>query len=986
MTFDSPPGRPRDPRVAVAEPPGRRSRTLLTTLVVLGVLLLAFVIFTGFYTDLLWYRSVDASSVFTTQLWARVAMLLMFGGAMALIVGFNMWLAYRVRPVFRPMSPEQQSLERYRMALDPVRRFLGIGIPVFLGLLAGVSATAEWQTWLQWRNATEFGVTDPQFGLDVGFYVFTLPFIRFVLGFLFAAVVLSFVAALVVHYIYGSVRLQPADDRFSRAAQAHLMVLIGVFILLKAVSYWFDRYELSLSTDDFVTGITYKDVKAVLPGLTILTWISLICAILFFIAAFRSAGTLAITSLVLLVGSALLVGSIYPQFVQSVQVRPNELVSEAPYIQRNIEATRASYGLDEVEVTPYAAAATATPEALKASEGTIRNVRLLDPAIVSPTFQALQQFRAFYQFPDSLDVDRYDIDGTIRGTTIAVRELNLDGIPASQRNWTNDHVIYTHGFGVVAAYDNTVQTDGAPSFFERDLPPQGLLDVEQPRIYFGENSPAYSIVGAPDGAPNRELDYPDDSAPNGQATYTYTGSGGVPIGNPVDRVLFAAKYQEPNILLSDLVNEDSRILEVRDPRDRVEKVAPWLTVDADPYPVVVEGRVKWIVDAYTTTDRYPNATQVPFNEATTDAISQRSSNLPSQARTQINYIRNSVKATVDAYDGTVTLYAWDESDPLLETWEKIFPGTVQPKSAMPESVLAHVRYPEDIFKVQRLVFARYHVTDPGGFYSGQDFWTVPNDPTQSTPVFQPPYYLQVQMPNSADPAFSLTTTYAPQRRQTLAAFMAANSEPGENYGKIRVLQLPSSTSIPGPAQVQNAFESDSVVAPQLALLRRNAQVEFGNLLSLPVAGGVLYVEPVYVRATATESYPLLQKVLVGFGNKVAMEDTLPEALAVVFGTDSNPGTGNGNGNGNGNGGTPTPTPNPGTGTAEERLAQAIVDAQAAYEEGQQALAAGDFAAYGEAQARLEQALQDAAAAQRELGLTPAPTATASPSPSPGTTT
>jgi uncharacterized membrane protein (UPF0182 family) len=530
--------------------------------------------------------------VFTTQLWARLGLLLVFGLGMALIVGLNMWLAYHYRPVFRIMSPEQQSLERYRMALDPIRRFAFIAIPAFLGLLAGVSATAEWQTYLEWRNATEFGVTDPQFGLDVSFYVFQLPFLRFVLGFLFAVVVLSFLTAFVVHYLYGGIRLQPADDRFSRAAQAHLMVLVGIFVLLKAGAYWLDRYELSLSTDDFVPGMTYKDVNALLPGLTILTWISLICALLFFFAAFRNAGTLAVTSLVLLVGSALLVGSIYPAFVQSVQVRPTENEREAPFIQRNIDATRAAYGLADVEVTPYAASETATEQAIEASKGTIDNIRLLDPAIVSPTFRALQQIRSSYRFPDSLDVDRYTLEGERRGATIAVREINLEGIPASQRNWNNDHIVYTHGFGVVAAYDNT-SIAGQPAFFEKDLPPTGLLDVDQPRIYFGEYSPPYSIVGAPEGAAPQELDFPDDNAPNGQASYTYTGKGGIDVGSPINKLLFTAKYQEPNILLSDNVNEASKILEVRDPRERVEKVAPWLTVDGDPYPVVVEGRVLW---------------------------------------------------------------------------------------------------------------------------------------------------------------------------------------------------------------------------------------------------------------------------------------------------------------------------------------------------------------------------------------------------------
>jgi uncharacterized membrane protein (UPF0182 family) len=965
VTFDTPSGGGgRGGRAAVAEPPARRSRTLVTTLVVLGVILFVFVIFTSFYTDLLWYQSVDASSVFTTQLWTRLGLLLGFGLLMALAVGLNMWIAYRTRPVFRLMSPEQASLERYRMALDPLRRPAVIGIPLVIGLLAGVSATAEWKTWLLWRNSTDFGVTDPQFGMDVSFYTFTLPFLRFVLGFLFAAVVLGFIAAAVVHYIYGGIRLQPADDRFSRAARAHLSILVGIFILLKAAAYWLDRYELSLSTDDYVPGVTYKDVNAVLPGLTILVFVSIFCALLFFVSAFRETMTVAVASLVLLVATALVVGTIYPAFVQSVQVKPQELPRETPYIQNNIDATRAAYGLADTEVVQYQAKDFATEAAVKASAGTIENIRLLDPAIVSPTYKALQAIRNFYAFPDSLDIDRYLIDGKSRGTVIAARELNLAGIGDSQRNWANDHIVYTHGFGVVAAYDNTSDA-GKPAFFEQDLPPTGLLDVAQPRIYFGENSPVYSIVGGPADGPKRELDFPTD---NGQENYTYTGSGGVPTGSPLNRLLFAVKYQEPNIVLSDLINPESRILEVRDPRDRVKKVAPWLEVDGDPYPAVIDGKVIWMLDAYTTSDAYPNATPTSFGDATTDTVTQRASNIAAQSRNQVNYIRNSVKATVDAYNGTVTLYEWDTQDPVLQTWMKAFPGVVQPRASMPQGVVDHVRYPEDIFKVQRQIFAKYHVTDPVGYFSGQDFWNVPNDPTKPTASSaQPPYYLQVQMPSQTRPTFSLTTTFAPQRRQTLAAFMAANSEPGPDYGKLRVLQLPSNTTIPGPAQVQNNFESDPAVAQQLSLLRRGgSDVELGNLLSLPVAGGVLYVEPVYIRATGSEGFPLLQKVLVGYGTKVAFEDTLGQALAKVFGTSTAPTN-------------PTEPQPPSNLTVQEQLVAAIAAAQLAYEDGRAALAKGDFTAYGQAQDRLAKALEQAAAAQKQLGLKGADTPTPEPS-------
>ncbi len=971
MTYDAPMGGGgRDEHDVAVEMGSRRGRTLITTLVVLGLLLLIAMIFTGFYTDWLWYQSVNATSVFTTSLTTKIGLLIVFGLLMAVIVGGNMWLAYRVRPEYQFMSPEQASLERYRVALEPLRGIALVGIPAVLGLLAGVSATSEWDSWLLFRNATLFGVTDPQFGMDVSFYAFTLPFLRFILGFLFTAIALALIVSVIVHYVYGGLRIQPAGDRASRAAQSHVSILVGLFVLVKAAAYWLDRYDVSLSTDDYVPGVTYKDVNALLPGLTILVFVALICAVLFFVSAIRPGMALAGTSLVLLIGTSLIVGSIYPAFVESVQVKPTELPRETPYIQNNINATRDAFGLSQADVTQYAATDSTTADAVKASSGTIENIRLLDPAVVSPTYKALQAIRNFYAFPDSLDVDRYLIKGKQRGTVISVRELNLAGIGDSQRNWANDHIVYTHGFGVVAAYDNT-SNSGKPAFFESDLPPTGLLDVAQPRVYFGENSPAYSIVGAPAGAPQRELDYPDDQSANGQATYTYTGSGGVSIGSFFNRLLYAFKYQEPNMILSDLVNTDSRILEVRDPRSRVEKVAPWLTTDGDPYPAVINGKVLWFVDGYTTSAVYPDATPTSFDDATADALTQRSTNVTAQPRQQISYIRNSVKATVDAYNGTVTLYEWDTKDPILQTWMKAFPGTVTPRAQMPQAVVDHVRYPEDLFKVQRQVFAKYHVTDPAAFFSGQDFWNVPNDPTKPTESSaQPPYYLQVQMPGTDHVSFSLTTTFAPQRRQTLAAFMAVDSEPGPDYGKLRLLQLPSNTTIPGPAQVQNNFESDPTVSQQLSLLRRGgSDVQLGNLLSLPVAGGVLYVEPVYIRATSADGFPLLQKVLAGYGTKVAFRDTLGQALTDVFGTTT---TTDG-------GATPSPTPS-GSLTAQQRLTAAIAAAQTAYNDGRAALAKGDFTAYGEAQKRLERALNEAAAAQHDLGF-PSSSPSASPSPS-----
>jgi uncharacterized membrane protein (UPF0182 family) len=586
-------------------------------------------------------------------------------------------------------------------------------------------------------------------------------------------------------------------------------------------------------------------------------------------------------------------------------------------------------------------------------------------------------------------VDRYPIDGQLRGSVVAVREINLAGIPEGQRNWTNERAVFTHGYGLVAAYDNTALSNGQPDFFESNIPPTGGLEVAEPRVYFGELSPTYSIVGGPKGSQPIELDYPDDASPTGQKTNTYQGDGGVPMGSFFGRMLFATKFQDSNILLSDLINPDSRILWDRDPLTRVEKVAPWLTLDQDPYPIVADGRIKWIVDGYTTSNAYPYSSRVSLSDATSDSISTRAVPVGLMPQDQLNYVRNSVKAVVDAYDGTVTLYAWEPDDPVLQTWMKAFPGTVTSVDKMSQEVFDHVRYPQDIFKVQRVIMSRYHVTDPNTFYNGTDVWIVPFDPTVApAQVFQPPYYLSLKMPGQEEAAFSITTTFAPQRRQTLAAFMAVNSTPGEDYGTMRVLQLPSNTTIPGPQQVQNNFESDPVVSSQLSLLRRGgSEVEFGNLLSLPFNGGLLYVEPVYIRAT-TDGYPLLRKVLVGYGSNVALEDTLDVALEKVFSTDPNatpeaiPDEG-----GDLTVPTPAPTepalpseptapaepdaPNPTqppapTGDPIADLAAAIADAQAAYDAGREALKTGDFTAYDQAQKALAEALQRAAEAEARL--------------------
>ena len=804
-------------------------------------------------------------------------------------------------------------------------------------------------------------------------------------GFAFSAVLLALIAAIGTHYLYAGIKLQGPGNRVTRAAQIHLSILLGFLVLVKAYAYWLDRYGLTVSQSTITSGwagATYKDVHAVLPAKNILIVIALMCALLFFINAGRliaqrgipevnrggHAWALPALGVGLMVLSSVTIGGVYPLVVQQFQVNPSQAVKEAPYIQRNIDATRTAYGLDNVDVKPYNAKTDVTADQLAGDANTTAQIRILDPALVSATFDQTQQVRGFYSFPDTLSVDRYDRSGVSQDSVVAVRELNLNGVAQSQRNWVNDHLKYTHGYGFVAAEGNNRDvTTGLPVYFEQNIPTSGDLTKQgayEPRVYFGENSPEYSIVGAPKGSTPAEFDYPDDSNASGnQQSNTYQGAGGVPAGSFFNKLLYATKFEDMKVLLSSGINKDSRILYDRDPKQRVQSVAPWLTIDGDAYPAVIDGRVQWIVDGYTTTSAYPYSTTTSLSAVAADSLTN-ATRTPLGAGS-VNYIRNSVKATVDAYDGTVKLYTWDATDPILKAWSKAFPGTVLPKADISPELLAHLRYPQDLFKAQRDILSRYHVTTAPEFFGGSSFWTVPPDPTKTgDSADQPPYFLTLKMPDQAAPSFSLTSTLVPAKRQNLAAFMAVDSDPGPDYGKIRILELPAGSTIPGPSQVQNAFRSNTEVAQLINILKSGSSstVIEGNLLTLPVGGGLLYVEPVYVQATGGSApYPLLQKVLVSFGSNIALRDTLQQALDAVFAGNSGASTGEKPGAGTGTG----PTTGPGApGAASQPLKDALAAMQKAQAEASAALAKTppDWTAYGAAQQAFQTALTTALSA------------------------
>ncbi len=970
-----------------------RPRLLVPVVAVVAVLLIIGGVGVSLYTDLLWYSSVGFTTIFTTVLRTKLLLFVLFGLVMTLLVGANVAVAYRMRPPFRPMSLEQQNLERYRVAVEPfLRAVLLLGSAVF-GLFAGLSAAARWETWLLWRNATPFRAVDAQFGRDISFFTFTYPFERFVLGFLLTAVILALIATAATHYLFGGVRLQTVGEKVSPAARAHLSVLLGIVILLKAYAYYLDRFGLAFSERGRVQGPGFTDVNAVLPAKNILIGIAVVCALLFFANIVVRNIMLPAGALGLLVVSAVVIGGVYPAYTQQFRVKPNEIQREAPFIQRNIEATRAAYGIADTEITPYRASQDVDPEQLQAQAASVDNARLLDPNVLAPTFEQLQRLTFYFGVDNQLDIDRYEFDGELQDFVVAAREIDIANLSGAQRSWINERLAYTHGNGLIAAPADRVDEEGRPLFED---PAVAAIELDQTRIYYGELSPDYSIVNTN----QPEIDGPrgltQGQAPGGadqdaeQATFSYDGDGGVQLSNLVRKLAYAAKYREVNLLLSDAIRDDSRLMYIREPRERVQKVAPFLELDSDPYPAAVDGRIVWIVDGYTTSAGYPYSQRTVLGNATADSQSTNR-RLPQE---QVNYIRNSVKATVDAYDGTVTLYEFGAPDPVLQSWNKAFGGDLlQPESAISESLRAHLRYPEGLFKVQRQLLTQYHVTDAREFFSRENFWEIPTDPaaavngassnapavpvgTPQQPFIdaaagsgpdQPPFYSQLRFPGQPGPSFRLSTSFTGLNRPNLAAFASVSSDP-EDYGQIRVLELPRSNPPNGPGQVANQFLSEQVVADALFPFRQNrAEVTFGNLLTLPAGDGLLYVQPVFVRAQGGESFPTLQRVLVSFGNDVAANTTLARSLADLFGAPAPveqpvPGVSPGRSPG------ASPAPVPAGDTAS-----LIAEADAAFRAGEGALRAGDFAAYGQAQDRLRAALDQLASASGQA---------ASPTPSP----
>lgn len=1008
--------RPNRPRKGAS----RGNKILIGIVLALAIVVGLFFALAQFITDVMWYDQLGFQSVIWTQLGTRIGLWIAYALLLAGVSFISATLAIRARPDAADGSTirvKGDTIEIGKGVSSRNARRVAVVVSLIVGLIFGAQFNSNWSEILLMFNAQSFGTTDPQFGLDNGFYVFVLPGLRLIMSAVSLLLLAGIIFSVITHVLMGGIRItMPVNGRglFNITKRARRQ--IGIWLMLNMFAWAANQVVGVFSTltteGSRITGATYTTVNATIPVTFVMAAITVILGVVLGIWIMKSHAlegqapiavrasealkawkvpTVAIASAVVV---SLVLTVAWPMLLQRFRVNPNAQEMESTYIQRNIDATRAAYGLNKVKTEQYKATTEGEAGALADSAESTAQIRLLDPQIVSPTFKQLQQSKQYYTFADTLSVDKYEVDGVSQDTVIAARELDLDGL--DNRNWVNDHTVYTHGYGVVAAYGNKVTSDGQPKFFESGIPTQGkLTDSEQyePRIYFSPNASEYSIVGAPDGTKSWEFDYPTGSE---GATNTFKGDGGPKIGNIFSRLLYAIRFGSDQILFSDRVNANSQILYDRSPKERVAKVAPYLTLDGRVYPAVVDGRVKWIVDGYTTSDAYPYSQMTDLGDATKDSTTETSSTVTGLNSQNANYIRNSVKATVDAYDGSVDLYVWDESDPVIKAWEQIFPGQYHQLSEISGDLMSHLRYPESLFKVQRELLAKYHVSSANQFFSGEDFWQIPVDPTESQQaqqrdILQPPYYLTLQTGGSNEPVFSLTSSYIPagsSTREILTGFLSVDSDAGNekgkigsNYGTIRLQELPKDSNVPGPGQAQNNFNASADVSKELNLLESGStNVQRGNLLTLPLGGGLVYVQPVYVKSSGSTSFPLLKKVLVAFGDQVGFANTLDEALDQVFGGNSGAsagdaenvegGTSSGKtddktdssgqqGDTSQGGSTDSSTGNDTSGTASGDLKNALNDAAQAMKDSDAAMKKGDWSAYGEAQKKLQEALNKA---------------------------
>ena len=958
---------------------------MIAVVVVLVVLFLSARGLAGFYTDYLWFDSVGFGSTWRGLLWARFAPTAVFTVLFFVLMLVSLTVADRLAPRTRTMGPEDELLARYQHSVGPYSGRIRIAVSAFFALVTGGSVASQWQQWILFTNAKSFGIDDPQFHKDVGFYVFRLPFLTFLFDWLFAALIIILIVTAVAHYLNGGIRLQSPFQRVTPQVKAHLSVILALMALVKTAQYYYARFQLNFSTRGVVEGASKTDVAAQLPALNLLMVISIVAAALFVWNIWRRGWVLPIIAVGLWAFVSLVIGTIVPVVYQQFFVQPNELQKEQPYIARNIHATREAFDLNKVAVKNFPYQQNLNAQSIVDNSTTIENTRLWDPPVILRNFQLFQALQTFYKFAD-VDVDRYVIDGKLVQTLIAARELNPADLPS--QTWVNRHLVYTHGYGAVLSPSNSASSVGQPNYELSDIPPQGKIPLQRPEVYFGENLAGFSLVDAK----QKEFNYPQKGADNN--FNRYHGTGGVELSSWLRRAAFALRFNDFNVLISGQITPKTKVLYLRDILERVRKAAPFLHYDADPYPVIADGRLVWMVDGYTTSSKYPYSQSFSGTGGLNGSF---------------NYVRNSVKATIDAYDGTVKFYVIDPKDPVIQAYRSAFPHLFTDYDKMPAAIKKHLRYPQDLFGAQTDVYRTYHMTNTTTFYNKADLWEVSPDPgsgevaapslndaTAQTPTTTntpqaasstgkriDPIYLLVRLPDAKTEQFILLRPFVPVSKgnalQNLVSFMVAKSDPAQ-YGDLQSFTMPTGKSaVDGPVQVNSTILNTAAISQQFTLLnQQGSRVVQGSLQLIPIEDSLLYIRPIYV-LSASQKQPAFRFVVVFYAGQAVIDTTVKKALAQFpqfqgIATPSTPSTPGGTG---GTGGT-TPT-NP---TVESILTQA----SRVYNEAQDALKAGDFAQYGTLSKQLGQLLQQASDALANPSKAGSSTSSTSTSSSTSTTT
>jgi uncharacterized membrane protein (UPF0182 family) len=927
--------------------------------------------FATFYTDALWFSSVNLHSVWLKLFETKVGLLVVFSLIFAVALTASLLVAERLAPKGPSLDAEDEFVKRYQEVIGPYARWLRVGVITVLSLIVGSQAVGQWNNWILFENRTSFGITDPQFHRDVSYYVFVLPFEQFLVHWALVSLVVVLLVTVLSHYLNGGIRLQGSKPRVRPAVKAHLSVILGLLALVKAVGYYLARFSLDTSSNGYVQGAGYTDVHARLPALELLILVSLAAAVLLIYNIRRQGWALPILGVGLWFLVALTAGTIYPAAVQALKVNPAQNTLERPYIQRNIDATRAAMGISDVKSVSYSASSSLNASELSANSDTLANVRLWDPTQTQPTFDKLQDFRSYYQF-NTLAVDRYKVGGTETPVIVGVREINDSGLPSS--GWVNTTLQYTHGYGMIISPANTATSAGDPQFNVGNVPPtstNGYPTITQPSVYFGLNNSGYVVANTKQA----EIDYQLSSGTNAETHYS--GDGGVQLSNFFDRFLFAIRFSDINLLISNQITDQSRLMFDRGVQARVNKAAPFLSLDADPYPVLVNGQIDWVQDAYTTTANYPYS-----QDADTSAL-----NPGSGLNQTFNYVRNSVKVLINAYTGKMTFYVMDPKDPIIETYRKAFPHMFTSASKMSPELRNHLRYPEDIFTVQATMYGRYHITSAQSFYSAADAWTLSPSPGSGSPanalattlttnaqgeevstgqlVRMAPIYQELQLPGQTQQSFTLLDALVPvsdqSQIQTLSGFMVAGNDPGQ-YGKLTMYVTPRNNPVNGPSIVAARIDATPSVSKEVTLLNTNgSSALLGNVLMIPIANSLLYIQPLYV-ASSRNAIPLLQQVIAVYGNTVAIDSTLAGALTQVFAAPVSTAPG-------GQGG---------TGSLSPEVRSLLNQAQQAYQQSQADLKAGNLGNYQSDINTLEALLNEV---QSQTGGTVTSTTTTTTSPS-----